>query len=262
MQLNEGREPNEFGQYDELRDNNIMNQFEEEPFVTKLPEKTETSAKEKLASFFLFVLVVFSVGWCLVSGMKGLWFANTHAMNEVFTNPIIGDVYEGEIKWVTKECFEYRHTINLIPAGTEHYYMMYSMEENKVILLRAPKGFDDTFTNDALNEISYQGRGLIRKLETDVKIEISDIRSAFEAEGVQMESALYVDIISNKLCMMQIFAGIGIVISSIYFYFSMKQKRKGIQDTALDNPVVVLCMTGLLLVSLCMFIYLMNMIGF
>ena len=137
-----------FGQYDELWDNSIMEQFEEEPIQITLPEKSKKGRKEMLSLLLIAAMVLSTAVWCLWSGMKGLFFAPVHPMEEVFTGMIKGEVYEGEIVYASKEYCSLKHTINLIPAGTEHFYLMYALEMDKVILIRAPKGWDKNFTND------------------------------------------------------------------------------------------------------------------
>lgn len=173
MQENEAWKQDSFGKYDGLKNDDRMAQFEEKPYVVSMPEKTgktKKGAKYMFSAIFLIVMLIIVTGWCLWSGIRGLWLTTPHSMDEIFTNMVKGDVYEGEISLASKEYCELKHTINLIPAGTEHFYLIYSPEMDKVIVLRAPKGWDKDFSDDALNQLSLQERGVVRELDHKVKL--------------------------------------------------------------------------------------------
>ena len=228
-----------FGQYDELWDNSIMEQFEEEPIQITLPEKSKKGRKEMLSLLLIAAMVLSTAVWCLWSGMKGLFFAPVHPMEEVFTGMIKGEVYEGEIVYASKEYCSLKHTINLIPAGTEHFYLMYALEMDKVILIRAPKGWDKNFTNDEIQ----------RKVVSNA-----------DSVEIQVETPLYLDLMGNKICYLQIFTGISLIFCSIFLVVFTKKERtadkEGQKKKFCDGIFIVF-----FFVTMILLVYLLNMTG-
>lgn len=250
-----------FHGYEELKDDDFMNQFEEQPYVTSMPEPAKKGFKE-IVSLVLILLLFGGVAiWCLVSGTKGLFGANTHTMDEAFTNVIKGDVYEGTISYISPEFCELKHTINLIPAGTEHFYLMFSPDGTKVIPIRASKKWDTQFVGDSVQTVSLQERGIVREMDYKVRKELSSIVTAFAEEGIQVEPALYIDLNTNKLSVLQIIIGISIILCAVYFAITGKRADGTIIKEALHSPIT-LFMTVLLFITFGGIIYLLNMVGF
>lgn len=158
-----------FGRYEELRDDNLMSQFEDEPYVTRVEPPKKKSFKEKISFAIFFLMIVGVSGWCLISGVRGLLLAPVHSMDEAFTKLVEGDVYEGTIDYITPEIGELKHTINFIPAGTEHYYLMYLEGVAKAVPIRVPKKWDKEYTGNAAMEVSLQARGIVREMDYDVR---------------------------------------------------------------------------------------------
>lgn len=246
-----------FGQYDELWDNSIMEQFEEEPIQITLPEKSKKGRKEMLSLLLIAAMVLSTAVWCLWSGMKGLFFAPVHPMEEVFTGMIKGEVYEGDIVYASKEYCSLKHTINLIPAGTEHFYLMYASEMDKVILIRAPKGWDKNFTNDAMNLVSERARGIVRKLDYEIQRKVV---SNAESVEIQVETQLYLDLMGNKICNLQIFTGISLIFCSIFLVVFTKKERtadkEGQKKKFCDGIFI-----AFFFVTMILLVYLLNMTG-
>lgn len=246
-----------FGQYDELWDNSIMEQFEEEPIQITLPEKSKKGRKEMLSLLLIAAMVLSTAVWCLWSGMKGLFFAPVHPMEEVFTGMIKGEVYEGDIVYASKEYCSLKHTINLIPAGTEHFYLMYASEMDKVILIRAPKGWDKNFTNDAMNLVSERARGIVRKLDHEIQRKVV---SNADSVKIQIETQLYLDLMGNKICYLQIFTGISLIFCSIFLVVFTKKERtadkEGQKKKFCEGIFIVF-----FFVTMILLVYLLNMTG-
>lgn len=250
-----------FEGYEELRNDDFMNQFEEQPYVSSMPEPAKKSFKEKASISFILFMFVFVTGWCLLSGVKGLLFANTHSMEDAFTNIAKGDVYEGGISYISPEFCELKHTINLIPAGTEHFYLMFSADGKHVVPIRASKKWDKQFIGNSVQTVSLQERGIAREMDYKVRDELSSIVTAFQAEGIQVESSLYIDLIADRLCILQIITGISLIVCVIYFTVIVK---KGVEDSLKSSfsNLTALFMMALFVVTFGMLIYLLNMVGF
>ena len=249
-----------FHGYEELQNDDFMNQFEEQPYVTTMSEPAKKGFKE-IASLVLILLLFGGVAiWCLVSGTKGLLLANTHNMDEAFTNVIKGDVYEGTISYISPEFCELKHTINLIPAGTEHFYLMFSPDGTKVIPIRASKKWDTQFVADSVQTVSLQERGIVREMDYKVRNELSSIVTAFAEEGIEVEPTLYIDLNTNKLSVLQIITGISIILCVIYFTTIGKDVNVNTIKGSVSSSPLALFMLVLLFVTFGMLIYLLNMV--
>lgn len=251
-------EQDRFAGYEELQKDDFMEQFEEQPYVSSAPEPVKKSFKEKASIACILAVFAFLTGWCLWSGLKGLFFANSHSMQEAYTNLIKGDIYEGQITYISPEFCELKHTINLIPAGTEHFYLMFSEDGKYVVPIRASKDWDNQYVGDTIMTVSLQGKGIVREMDYKVKNELSPIVTAFQEEGIQVEPALYIDLISDRLSMMQVITGIGLLISVIYFAFIADKKVITTVKGSLSTPAALL-MSVIIFVAFIMLIYLLNM---
>lgn len=245
-----------FGQYNELQDNSIMEQFEEEPIQVTLPEKSKKMGKEMLSLLLVAAMVLCTAAWCLWSGIKGLFFAPVHPMEEIFTGMIKGEVYEGDIIYASRECCSLKHTINLIPVGTEHFYLMYAENMDKIILIRAPKGWDKDFANDTVNLVSEKARGIVRKLDYEIQTNMSNANSG----EIQVETQLYLDLMGNKICYLQIFTGISLIFCSVFLV--LFTKKEGMADKERQKKKF---RDGLFIVffsiTMIFLVYLLNMAG-
>ena len=147
---------NQSGEYENLQNDNFMEEFGEQPYVSSMPEPEKKDFKGNAAIICIVLLFGFSAAWCLFSGVKGLFLATPHSMDEAFTNLTKGGRYEGEISYISPEFCEFKHTINLIPAGTEHYYLMFSPDGEHVVPIRASKTWDNQFAGDSVQMVSLK----------------------------------------------------------------------------------------------------------
>lgn len=264
MYTNDDRNTNdaqgEFGMYDELQNNDIMNQFGDTPYVSQTIEPEKRSIKDTLLITLGLVMFLSVAVWSLVSGAKALFFAPVHPMEEAFANLVKGDVYEGTITCISPEIGELKHTINFIPAGTEHFYLMISADGTTVIPIRASKKWDTLYATTEWLDVSLQERAIVREMDAKVKNELmSDIIAACAEDGIQMEQTYYLDLNANKLGVLQIIAGISIILCIIYFGVITKYMKN-------DNGVITTVIGGVMLVigfvTGGVIIYLLNMVGF
>lgn len=210
-----------------------------------------------VSAIIIGVVIAFGVIWSVFTGAKNLLFAEKHEMKEAFTNLQKGDLYEGNISAASKQCYEKKHTINYIPMGTEYYYLMYSEDMNGIILIRAPKKFDDSFTNDILNIVGKSYRGVVRELERDIAESMVGHYATLNEKGVHLETTLYIDLMSDRLSLMQIFVGISFLLCTIYIIVLGKHKGDGSVLFSHFMSTVVLI---IFLATMVMILYLLNMV--
>lgn len=250
---------NEFGKYDDLYNQNFSNEVEETPYVSAVKEPEKKSLKDKVLIALGLVIFIGIAVWCLVSGAKALFFAPVHSMEDAFMDLVEGDVYEGTITCISPEVGELKHTINFIPAGTEHFYLMVSEDGTSVVPIRASKKWDTLYASTDWLEVSLQERGIVREMDYKVKSELmSDIAAAFTAEGIKVEQSYYLDLNANKMGTLQIVAGIAILLCIVYFGFLANRVKN-------DNGTFSVTINGIMLVlgfvAACLIIYLLNMVG-
>lgn len=250
---------NEFEKYDDLYNQNFSNEVEETPYVSAVKEPEKKSLKDKVLIALGLVIFIGIAVWCLVSGAKALFFAPVHSMEDAFTDLVEGDVYEGTITCISPEVGELKHTINFIPAGTEHFYLMVSEDGTSVVPIRASKKWDTLYASTDWLEVSLQERGIVREMDYKVKSELmSDIAAAFTTEGIKVEQSYYLDLNANKMGTLQIVAGIAILLCIVYFGFFANRVKN-------DNGTFSVTINGIMLVlgfvAACLIIYLLNMVG-
>lgn len=249
---------NDFAPYDESQIDSIMQQYDERMNGIKTEEPKIKSLKDRFWSVLGIIIFVGIAGWCLGSGINALFIAPVHPMEEAFTNLVVGDVYEGNITCISTEIGELKHTINFIPAGTEHFYLMVSEDGTNIIPIRASKEWDDLYTGLAWQDVSLQERGIMRKINYKVKSELmSGLAPVLAEEGIQFEQTYYLDLNANKLGALQIFAGIALIMCIIYFTVVSKRLDEGGKPfkTAVAGGMFILGF-----VSLAIIIYLLNMV--
>lgn len=76
------------------------------------------------------------------------------------------------------------------------------------------------------------------------------------ANGIEVDTSMYLDLNVNRLCIFQIITGLSLILCTIYF--AMVAKRTGGRKEELKSPVLSF-MSALLIVTLAMLIYLLNM---
>ncbi len=226
--------------------------------MEKKPEKKPEKKESKLVSVLIVLFFGISGVWMIFSGIKGLFLGESHPIEDVFQGISPGAVYEGEITKASTEFCSLKHTINLIPAGTEHFFLIYAEDLSSAVLVRADKSFDDDFTDSSMNEVSITGRGLARRLDYKVR---DELESSGISDYLSVEQGYYIDLISGRICCLQMIAGIGILVLLIYGYWVLE---KVIPEQAgkinQKNGNVIFLIVLFFIVAILM-IYVLNMAG-
>lgn len=206
--------------------------MKKDDFSTQGKTQAEGGKNSKLGGIFLMLLFgSVCVVW-IVSGLWGLFFAPKHAMEDVFGGAVLKDKYEGEIKIASARLCSLEHKINgLIPTGTEHFFLIYAEDMSSAVFVRADKSWDDTFTSDLYNAVSINGRGIVRKMDYKVQNEMSQFVTLAAEAGMQIQQGIYIDLVSDRMCWLQLIDGILLTLCIIYFYFYFKHNPSGNHTT-------------------------------
>ncbi|MDE6731340.1 MAG: hypothetical protein K2J77_00495 [Oscillospiraceae bacterium] len=122
-----------------------------------------------------------------------------------------GEVCEFTAQYAFK-AFEISHSVNLIPTGSEHYYLMYSSDGTVEYLVRAkPSWIKKRFGASGLAVGNSQKiKGLVTSLDYEIKDEVRELNAEMQSEHIGTVSAsYYIDTRYKELGWMRIFSGIG-----------------------------------------------------
>ncbi len=108
---------------------------------------------------------------------------------------------EGEVLYV-------KHTINFIPSGTEHFFLIYNDQVDHAILVRSGKNFDKDFVDGVLMS-GANAKGKVKSLGYKEKSEIEQNVNALIAQGVEFAmnadgDYLYIDDTMGTISWMQL----------------------------------------------------------
>lgn len=236
--------------------------MEKDMLSTQGETPAEGKKGSKLATIFIILLFgSVCVVW-IVSGLRGLFFAPKHAMEDVFGGAVLKDRYEGEITMASARICSLEHKINgLIPTGTEHFFLIYTEDMSSAVFVRADKSWDDAFTNDLYNEVSIDGKGIVRKMDYKVENEMREFVAAAAEQGMQIQQGVYVDLISDRMCWLQLIDGVVLLVCIIYFGFYFKHNRPENLNTE-GRGITMLGVMGVLFIAAdVLMLYLLSMIS-
>lgn len=129
-----------------------------------------------------------------------------------------GEVCEFTAQYAFK-AFEISHSVNFIPTGSEHYYLMYSSDGTVEYLVRAkPSWIKKRFGASGLAVGNSQKiKGLVTSLDYDIKDEVRDLNAEMLLENIgSVSTSCYIDTRYIELGWMRIFSGIGYTVAFLF----------------------------------------------
>lgn len=176
--------------------------------------------KNRILTIFSFVLIIAALGFAFFSGFYDL--INLGVKGKDVTGDLKANMNKGN--YVTANvnyCGEYwfysvKHTVNLIPVGTEYFYLI-NDGNGTLAVIRTTKNFGRKFP-DGINPEGVKIRGKVRAFDSDMRYEFTDTDYFDEliAEGYDVSSItnkfVYIDCILIQHTMMRIMSIIAIVL--------------------------------------------------
>ena len=161
-------------------------------------------------------------------------------------------------KWVTFRAYyalesahTIKHTINgVIPTGTEYYYMIFTEDFGRIMIIRADeKWYDRNFDSEgvAKDENGCLVTGYVRGTPGEIDRSIALYRSKLQESykiTIALQSSLYVDTIAVKVSILQILVGVIPFLLGIIFIVGIKS---GILNTSLDSRAGKIIVTLLII---------------
>lgn len=142
-----------------------------------------------------FVAVAFLAG---IFGSINVFIQKTKPVaisGEAFPMLSKGDYVEGRINLASKEIFTLKHSINFIPAGTEHYFVIVDDNYETCIAVRASEKWVSNFSaNEAIDPAGQFISGYVRRTDYKVQSSLAD----FRAEGFNINTGIYIDLLGTR----------------------------------------------------------------
>lgn len=123
-----------------------------------------------------------------------------------------GELCEIEVDGAIK-VFEIKNTVDFIPAGKEHYYLMTSGNDIVPLVVRAkPSWIEKHFDEDG-NAVSgsVTVKGIASKIDSDVKSDFNELNANLSQLGVKVSSTLYIDARYKEIGIMRVISGVGLL---------------------------------------------------
>lgn len=177
----------------------------------------------KVATVFSFVILALAVLWFIVSGAAALMKSGAVSLNYAEPNKLCEFSSE-----YSMEAFEVKNTVNLIPVGKEHYYLMIADEDIAPMLVRAkPSWIEKHFYDDGTPKGgSVTIKGNVTRLNYEITKEVREMNSDLVKKGIADANAVstnyYIDVRYKEFGALRLFSGIGLVIVGAVFFLGVK----------------------------------------
>lgn len=176
------------------------------------------------------VLTAFSV---LIFGACMIWFIVSGAVVLAKKGAVSperaqkGDVCEFTAVFAD-EAFEIKNSVNFIPTGKEHYYLVASEDGIVRFLVRAkPSWIEQRFDSDGFakgNGVKISG--VVTRMDYEFKKDISEINGQLIKSGVitaseTLNTSYYIDARYKEFGRLRIFSGIGVIVIGVLLRLGM-----------------------------------------
>lgn len=169
------------------------------------------NSKSKFAIVFSVIIMAICMVFLIATGIMSLAKSGS-ASPEAAQK---GEVCEFTAQYAS-EALETSHSVNLIPVGKEHYYVVVSDDDIVKYLVRAkPSWIKKHFTADGTAIGNGQKiKGVLTRMDYDNKDEIQKMNAQLAGLGERanyLSTSLYIDMRYKEFGWLRIFSGIGFV---------------------------------------------------
>jgi hypothetical protein len=213
--------------------------------------KSRLSSAARIRIFYVILAGVCL--WCVGSGIYGLLSGSAADLSEAYGVSLTkGDWYKGEVKYGSQEYTSIKHTINLIPVGTEHFYLIYSDSGEQAVMVRACSNFGknfDTYTYESKKNLTVKG-------------EVKQIpKGSYSTGGLFSgdyeyinDNYYYIDLLSTRYYILRILFGLLTPCLGVWCVSVVKNGGKAAVRGSKTALIIVL----LTVADLCLALHLMN----
>lgn len=205
----------------------------------QIKKEKERKREQKLTKVLTVLGVLMFLGyglWSLGIGIYGLFMAPKMELNEIANGIEKYAIYEGNPAYVT-ECYGgMKHSINLIPVGTEYFYLVWSEDGTTAISVRAGKHWAEGKVGDDIVAGSVHIRGQARKMDYEVKNRLMEVMSYANEGGANfsLQSDYYLDLTCTRMNVFHIIVGLGIIVLICFAIWATNDNKRQMES---GNPV-------------------------
>ena len=185
--------------------------------------KTKSTSPRQIA----IIAIIFAITgiWCIVSAIIGLT-RESKDLNEAFGNVISErERYEGKVELASPCILEMKHTVNLIPAGKEYFYAVFSEDESNAVIVRAGKKWGENFNSDTFQSCyDMVIDGTVKRLSYKAKAEIDTIATEFAEYDINLTRTYYIDLLAKRFYIIRIIVGAGTLLLAGLLIFALTAK--------------------------------------
>jgi hypothetical protein len=225
--------------------------------------KKKKAKKENIFSRHPLATAGFIVGlfaaFFLLSGIYGLVkLADPVDLQEFWSEGRhdSGESVSGTAHYGSEVCFSIQHTINLIPTGTEYYYLVFNDDFTECIMVRAGKNWSKPFDHYGYSEDGVALRGCLAELNHDAKKQLTQMQSSLSKQGVTVVGEYYIDNMQPLVSVLSIVMGL-LTFFLIWFFARIIKPDQGFrypQQRNLKTVAFVIVLT----VDVVLMIYILN----
>lgn len=169
-------------------------------------------------SVFAFVFILILALFMLVTGVVAVFKNNSVPVNRAGK----GDIAEFTPAFAT-EMLTLKHSVNLIPIGKDHYYVMMTVNSDidadiVPFLVRAkPSYIEKNFPNGISVGASEKIKGKVTRLNSNATSEVRELNSRLLSEGLitsngQLNTYYYIDLRYKEFGVYRILCGVGFAV--------------------------------------------------
>lgn len=205
-----------------------------------------------ILSILLFAGIVVWFAWTGVAPLFAKM--NTSSMEQMFQGTVDkGEYVDGKVLFGSDEFVEVSHSVNFIPTGKEHFFLVFNEEMTKCVVVRGDKNWSEQFDEDGFSSSGVQVQGAVKDMDWELEKELNEMLQSFAAEGITITaSSCYVDCLSDRYAYLTI-AAIAVALAVAVGFFLLL--KKGSQQSVLAKVLVVL-----MLVDVCLTMHILAMV--
>ncbi|MCM1082509.1 MAG: hypothetical protein NC428_03440 [Clostridium sp.] len=201
--------------------------------------------KEKSGFIFLIILMVliecYGI-WCLITGIGALASKPT---GNLFDREAVNTYVSGEAVFAAEVC-EYKHSINFIPVGTEHYYAVIDESGTNYCIVRANKSwYKDNFDSNGFAVKKVALKGKMTKYQSKVKNMIEQYNTSLIGTGIQFNTSNYVDLSYVGFAWCKVIGGVFLMAGFLIGVYIICRKKP--QNRPMGYISIILYLIGFVL---------------
>ncbi len=216
--------------------------------------KKKISLKDSLIIVTIFLIIM--TIWSVITGLSNLGGTKTTLENALSGNLTVKECVTGEVPRASQNFLSINHSLNFIPTGTEHFYLVLSEDYGQAVIIRANASWGKQFNDDGVSDKPVKISGKVKKLPKDVKQKF-DTESDLVMFRSKTDLTGYVDTLSPTLARLHfVEAALCMILLVIGIVLMHKLKRD--PQTSAAKPLII-GLVVCLIAALCLWIYLLNM---